>query len=128
MLVGSVGQLAMKGKLNLKEEQEILMNLADILIDLFISESQLLRYQQNQASGKGADLQLQEALMQVQFQSAKNNILKNAAEAVGSFVLEGKQQAYMDAINKFCSYPLKNVKELKRNIADHLIEQNGYAL
>ena len=40
----------------------------------------------------------------------------------------GKQQAYMDAINKFCGYPLKNVKELKRTIADHLIEQNGYAL
>ncbi len=128
MLVGSVGQLAMKGKINLKEEQEILMNLADILIELFISESQLLRYQQNKSSGKGADLQLQKALMQVQFQSAKNNILKYAAEAVGSFVLAGKQQAYMEAITKFCSYPLKNVKELKRNIADHLIEQNGYAL
>ena len=117
MLVGSVGQLAMKGKINMKEEQEILMNLADILIDLFISESLLLRYDQNMSNGKGVDQEIQKAIMEVYFQSAKNRILVSAQEAVGSFVLEGKQQAYMTAINSFCDYPLKNVKALKREIA-----------
>ena len=128
MLVGSVGQLAMKGKINMKEEQEILMNLADILIDLFISESLLLRYGQNMSSGKGVDQAIQKAIMEVHFQSAKNRILVSAQEAVGSFVLAGKQQAYMSAINSFCDYPLKNVKALKREIADYLIGANEYAL
>ena len=128
MLVGSVGQLAMKGKINMKEEQEILMNLADILIDLFISESLLLRYEQNMSNGKGVDQEIQKAIMEVYFQSAKNRILVSAQEAVGSFVLEGKQQAYMTAINSFCDYPLKNVKALKREIADYLIGENEYAL
>ena len=128
MLVGSVGQLAMKGKINMKEEQEILMNLADILIDLFISESMLLRYGQNMSSGKGVDQAIQKAIMEVHFQSAKNRILVSAQEAVGSFVLAGKQQAYMSAINSFCDYPLKNVKALKREIADYLIGANEYAL
>ena len=128
MLVGSVGQLAMKGKINMKEEQEILMNLADILIDLFISESLLLRYDQNMSNGKGVDQEIQKAIMEVYFQSAKNRILVSAQEAVGSFVLEGKQQAYMTAINSFCDYPLKNVKALKREIADYLIGENEYAL
>ena len=128
MLVGSVGQLAMKGKINMKEEQEILMNLADILIDLFISESLLLRYDQNMSNGKGVDQEIQKAIMEVYFQSAKNRILVSAQEAVGSFVLAGKQQAYMTAINSFCDYPLKNVKALKREIADYLIGANEYAL
>ena len=128
MLVGSVGQLAMKGKINMKEEQEILMNLADILIDLFISESLLLRYEQNMSNGKGVDQEIQKAIMEVYFQSAKNRILVSAQEAVGSFVLAGKQQAYMTAINSFCDYPLKNVKALKREIADYLIGANEYAL
>ena len=128
MLVGSVGQLAMKGKINMKEEQEILMNLADILIDLFISESLLLRYDQNMSNGKGVDQEIQKAIMEVHFQSAKNRILVSAQEAVGSFVLAGKQQAYMSAINSFCDYPLKNVKALKREIADYLIGANEYAL
>jgi len=128
MLVGSVGQLAMKGKINLKEEQEILMNLADILIDLFVSESLLLRHDQNLSSGQGADQAVQKAIIEVHFQSAKNRILVSAQEAVGSFVLEGKQQAYISAINAFCDYPLKNVKALKRKIADYLIGKNEYAL
>ncbi len=128
MLIGSVGQLAMKGKINIKEEQEILMNLADILIDLFISESLLLRYKQNISGGKGADQAIQRSIMEVHFQSAKNRILISAQEAVGSFVLEGKQQAYMKAINTFCDYPLKNIKALKREIADYLIGENEYAL
>jgi len=128
MLIGSVGQLAMKGKINIKEEQEILMNLADILIDLFISESLLLRYKQNISGGKGADQAIQRSIMEVHFLSAKNRILISAQEAVGSFVLEGKQQAYMKAINTFCDYPLKNIKALKREIADYLIGENEYAL
>jgi hypothetical protein len=128
MLIGSVGQLAMKGKINIKEEQEILMNLADILIDLFISESLLLRYNQNVSAGKGVDQKIQKAIMEVHFQSAKNRILISAQEAVGSFVLEGKQSSYMTAINKFCDYPLKNVKALKREIADYLIQENEYNL
>ena len=128
MLVGSVGQLAMKGKINIKEEQEILMNLADILIDLYISESLLLRYNQNVSAGKGVDQKLQKAIMEVHFQSAKNRILVSAQEAVGSFVLEGKQSAYMSAITNFCDYPLQNIKALKREIADYLIGENKYAL
>ena len=128
MLVGSVGQLAMKGKINIKEEQEILMNLADILIDLYISESLMLRYNQNVSAGNGVDQKLQKAIMEVHFQSAKNRILVSAQEAVGSFVLEGKQSAYMSAITNFCDYPLQNIKTLKREIADYLIGENEYAL
>ena len=128
MLVGSVGQLAMKGKINLKEEQEILMNLADILIDLFISESQLMRFLQNKSLNKGAALNIQEAILQVQFQSAKHRIINNAAEAISSFVLRDKQEAYLAAVTQFCVYPLKNVKELKRSIARHLIDHNEYTL
>ena len=128
MLVGSVGQLAMKGKINIKEEQEILMNLADILIDLYISESLMLRYNQNVSAGNGVDQKLQKAIMEVHFQSAKNRILVSAQEAVGSFVLEGKQSAYMSAITNFCDYPLQNIKTLKREIADYLIGENKYAL
>ena len=128
MLVGSVGQLAMKGKINIKEEQEILMNLADILIDLYISESLMLRYNQNVSAGNGVDQKLQKAIMEVHFQSAKNRILVSAQEAVGSFVLEGKQSAYMSAITNFCDYPLQNIKALKREIADYLIGENKYAL
>ena len=80
------------------------------------------------SAGKGVDQKLQKAIMEVHFQSAKNRILVSAQEAVGSFVLEGKQSAYMSAITNFCDYPLQNIKTLKREIADYLIGENEYAL
>ena len=43
MVAGAAAKMQMDGQLNLKEEQEILMNIADMLIDLYQAESLLLR-------------------------------------------------------------------------------------
>jgi len=54
MLIGSVAQLAMKGKINMKHEQEILMNLANILTDTYLAESTYLRTQKHPSATKEA--------------------------------------------------------------------------
>jgi len=43
MVAGAAAKLQMEGKLDLKNEQEIIMNVADMLSDLFLAESLLLR-------------------------------------------------------------------------------------
>ncbi len=128
MLIGSVGQLAMKGKINIKEEQEILMNLADLLIELYLAESLVAREKKNAAQGNAAPAAVREAIVQVFLRESTERVKATALEAVGSFVREEKQDSYVAAINKFCNYPLKNLKALKRVIADHQIAQNEYAL
>ena len=45
MVVGAAAKAQMDGKLDLKEEQEIVMNIADMLGDLLNAESTLLRLQ-----------------------------------------------------------------------------------
>ncbi|HRF41700.1 MAG TPA: acyl-CoA dehydrogenase family protein, partial [Saprospiraceae bacterium] len=45
MTAGAAAKMQMDGKLNLKEEQEIVMNVADMMIDTFVAESLLLRVQ-----------------------------------------------------------------------------------
>jgi len=119
MLIGSVAQLAMKGKINMKHEQEILMNLANILTDTYLAESTYLRTQKHPSATK-------EAITQVFLRGANDRIYQQALEAVGSFVLPEKQAGYVSAIRKFCSYPLVNVKELKRGIAEEVIKDVGY--
>ena len=109
MLIGSVAQLAMKGKINLKHEQEILMNLANILTDVYLAESSYLRSIKHPSATK-------EAMTQVFLRGANDRIYQQALEAVGSFVLPEKQAGYVSAIRKFCSYPLVNVKELKLSL------------
>lgn len=119
MLVGSVGQQAMSGKLDLKHEQEILMNLADILIDTFMAESVYLRAQKHPS-------ELKEAMLKVYLRGANERIRTTALEAIGSFVKPELQDGFIAGLNKFCSYPLVNVKELKRMIADKAIAAEGY--
>ena len=41
--MGYAGQLAMNKQINLKEAQEPVMNIADIIVDIFAAESILLR-------------------------------------------------------------------------------------
>lgn len=45
MVAGAAVKYQMDGKHDLKEQQEVLMNIADIAIDLYNSESLLLRVQ-----------------------------------------------------------------------------------
>jgi len=121
MLIGSVAQLAMKGKINLKHEQEILMNLANILTDTYLAESVYLRFRKYPSQHK-------EAITKVFLRGANDRIYLQALEAVGSFVLPDKQTGYVSAIRKFCSYPLINVKEIKRSIAEQVITANDYTV
>jgi len=119
MLTGSLAQLAMKGKINLKLEQEILMNLANIITDTYLAESSYLRFRKYPSATK-------EAIIKVYLRGATDRIYQQALEAVGSFVLPEKQKGYVSAIRKFCSYPLVNVKELKREIAEGVVGASAY--
>lgn len=119
MLIGSVAQQAMKGKLNLKHEQEILINLANILIDIYMSESVYFRSVKHESPESSA-------ITKVFLRGANERIKTQALEAIGSFVKPELQEGFVQGVQKFCSYPLCNVKALKREIADHLIEGNQY--
>ena len=119
MLIGSLAQLAMKGKINLKHEQEILINLADIMIDTFLAESALLRSAKHPSD-------LSESMVQVFFRQANERIRANALEAIGSFVKPEHQEGFIKGIERFCNYPLVDVKGLKRKIAKEVIESSQY--
>lgn len=119
MLIGSVAQLAMKGKMDIKTEQEILLNLADILIDAYLAESAVLRTQKNTSTHK-------EAMTQVFLREATERVRANALEAIGSFVKPELQEGFVNGVNKFLTYPLVNVKNLKRQIANVILEKELY--
>ena len=129
MLLGSLGQLAMKGKINLKKEQELLISMANILIDLFLSESFYLRVEKenDQRLVNSDERMVHDSALQAFLFSANHRIRLNALEAVGSFVKMELQEGYIDAINSFCDYPLKNMKVLRRNVAEHFIAKNKFS-
>lgn len=120
MLLGTAAQKAMGGKLDLKKEQEILMNLSDIVIEVFLAESIHQRISQMKASGKG-DLAQAEDIMKVAFHEYNQNIYKNGLDAIAALVEDTEKQGNLVyALRKYTTYPLQNTKELRRAIANRL--------
>ncbi len=121
MLAGYAGQMAMSKQLDLKSAQEPLMNLSDIINEIYQMESVLLRLEKKDASEE------EEALLKVLFYDGAGRIYKNAMDATGSIVDESMFAAFISGIKKLSKYPLQNTMALRRKIADKLIEENSYA-
>ncbi len=119
MLLGTAAQKAMGGKLDLKEEQEILMNLSDIVIHIFLAESIHLRVSRMKDKNH-KDLPHAENIMQVSFHEYNSSIHKFGIDAISALVSPSKQGDFVHALRKYTTYPLKNTKELRRSIANAL--------
>lgn len=128
MLLGSAAQQAMGGQLNLKTEQEILMNLADIITEIFNAESTLMRVMKIAENYPDKDINLYQAILRTHFHDATNRITKQATDAIASFIAPEMQAAFISGLRKFTKYPLQNVKENRRKIAGVMITAGEYAL
>ncbi len=129
MVAGAAAKEQMDGKINLKSEQEILMNIADMLGDLLQAESTLLRVQKLRAEGRGKHhLSVYDAALRVYLHDATARMAKNATDAVASFVEGDLLRTFILGIKRFTKYPPQNVKQLRRLVADLQIGANDYVL
>ena len=129
MLVGAAAKGQMDGRLNLKEEQEILMNVADMLGDLLTAESTLLRVRKLHEQQTGTQPQeLYDALLKVHFHDVNKRMAGNAVDAIASFAEDKLLDVFVKGIRRFTTYPPQNVKRLRRIVADDLIAKNEYVI
>jgi alkylation response protein AidB-like acyl-CoA dehydrogenase len=126
MCAGGAAKMQMDGKLNLKDEQEILMNCADMLIDLFAAESMLLRVKKLQHMEKEQPQEVYDAMLQVFFHDASARMSKNATDALSSFAEGDLLKTFLMGVKRFVKYPPVNVKEKRRLIAEALKKANGW--
>ncbi|MDF1694286.1 MAG: acyl-CoA dehydrogenase family protein [Saprospiraceae bacterium] len=127
MILGSAAKLAMEGKLDLKKEQELLMNMADIVIHIFSAESALLRILKIEQSGNHRiDIEVYSKLIKTVFYETSHKIYKSALDAIAGFIAEEQQEGYIQGFRKFTKYPLQNVKSNRRAIAELMIEAGEY--
>ena len=109
---------------SLAKEQEILMNIADIAMETYISESMLLRVQKMKSLGKDADLQ--EKMMQVYIYDAADRIHKWGKDAINAFAEGDEQRAMLMGIKRFSTHDPINAKEARQAIAQKMISENKY--
>ena len=127
MTAGAAAKMQMDGKLNLKEEQEIVMNVADMMIETFIAESLLLRVQKLSGMDiKPAPQEVYDAILHTVFHDATGRIQKFATDALASFAEGDLLRTFMMGLKRFTKYPPANVRNTRRMVAERLIEAGEY--
>ena len=129
IVLGAAAQDVMSGKLDMKAEQELLTNLSNVIMQIFNCESVLMRTEKFLETGNGAvDMSVYEAAMRTYFHQSRFAIQQNATEAVMSFASESTIPMLLKAVNMLSKYQAKNVKALRRVVAEVVIKEERYCL
>lgn len=127
MVAGAAAKMQMDGELNLKEEQEVLMNIANMMIDTFTAESLLFRVQKLATMTETPSSQeVYEAILKTYITDATARMQKEATDALVSFAEGDLLKTFLMGLKRFTKYTPVNVKKTRRLIADNLIEANRY--
>jgi alkylation response protein AidB-like acyl-CoA dehydrogenase len=125
MVAGSAVQ---KYGQELEDHQQLLMAASDILIEVYMAESTILRTEKS-AKKEGADkVPEQIAMAQLYLYHAVDIINQKAKEGIVSFAEGDEQRMMLMGLKRFTKYTnMPNVIGLREKIAAKLIAENKYA-
>ncbi|WP_206513147.1 acyl-CoA dehydrogenase family protein [Flagellimonas marinaquae] len=112
---------------DLEKHQMLLMAASDILIQIYMAESAILRTEKN-AKRFGAEAQAtQIAMSKLYLYRAVDIIQQKAKEAIVSFAEGDEQRMMLMGLKRFTKYTNQpNVVKLRTQIADKVAADNGY--
>ncbi|SIO48668.1 acyl-CoA dehydrogenase family protein [Chitinophaga niabensis] len=120
---GAVQKLMMK----IDTEQEILMNIADMAIETFVSESALLRVIKLAALRGEEAVALQIDMVRTYLTDAADRVNKSGKDAINGFAEGDEQRMMLLGLKRFTKTEAFNTKEARRRIAAKLIADNKYS-
>lgn len=120
------GAAVQKLMTNLGKEQEVLMNLADMLIETYVSESLQLRVEKLVGQRSEAAVAEQIDMMQVYVRDAADKIFKSGKEALNAFAEGDERRMMMVGLKRYTKTEDINTTAARRRIAAKLIDQNKY--
>ena len=123
MVAGSAVQKLM---MELAKEQEVLMNIADMMIDVYIGESLQLRVEKMVSLRGEAACAEAIDILRVWLYDASDRINKAGKDAIGSFSEGDEQRLLLMGLKRFTKTSPLNVKEARRRIAAKLLSENKY--
>jgi len=119
------GGAVQKLQAKLENEQEVLMNIADMAIDTFQAESCLLRaIKMKNAGNELASLAYDAARTFIN--DAADRINHSGKDAIYAFADGDEQRMMLMGLKRFTKTNAFNTKEARRSIAARAVEANGY--
>ena len=121
------GAAVQKLTTNLTSEEEIIMNIADMAIETFVSESTLLRVIKSAKKNGEENSKVVIAIMNCYLNDAIDKVAKCGKEAINAFAAGDEQKMMLLGLKRFTKTEPFNSKDARRLIADKLIEAGKYA-
>ena len=112
----------------LKDEQEIMMNISEMIIDTYMLESALLKTEKI-LSKDGREKHEEKISICINFlHHVIEKVSKNGKEAIYAILQGDEQKILLMGLKRFTKVSAANLKEHRRLIAKKLIEENKYFL
>ena len=120
------GAALQKFMMKFEQEQEIIMNLADMMIELYIAESTLLRVEKLISVRGEAACTLQKDAALIYLHSAVEKTNNAGKSAITSFAEGDELRVMLMGLKRFTKIEPMNLKDARRRIAEASIEKNSY--
>jgi len=126
LILMTAGSAVQKLMMSLDKEQEVLMNIADMAIETYHTESALLRVMKLvEKQGEDATA-LEIDIMRTYLYDAADKINKAGKDALNSFA-EGDELRMMHiGLKRFTKVEPFNTKEARRRICNKMLTENNY--
>ncbi len=125
MVAGAAVQKLMT---SLAKEQEVLMNVADMIIQTYAAESILLRVEKRVKTLGLSESETQINMMKAFIYEANEIIQSSAKEALLSFAEGDELKMMMIGLKRFTKMEPFNIKDTRQQIATTLIDANAYTM
>ena len=122
----TAGAAVQKLMMTIQDEQEILMNLADMAIETYAAESTLLRVMKLADKQGAAASSLQIDMLRCYLNDAVDKVNKAGKEAINAFADGDEQRMMLLGLKRFTKMEPFNSKDARRRIAAKLIAENKY--
>lgn len=123
----AAGAAVQKLMMKIENEQEVLMNLADMAIETFNAESVLLRVMKMTEQRGETETQVYQDIMRTYLYDAADRINKSGKDAINAFAEGDEQRMILMGLKRFTKAEPFNSKDARRRIADKMINEGKYS-
>lgn len=120
------GAAVQKLMMKIENEQEVLMNIADMAIETYNAESVLLRVMKMVENRGDAASQFQLDIMRTYVYDAADRVNKSGKDAVNAFAGGDEQRMILMGLKRFTKADPFNTKDARRRLADKMIAEGKY--
>lgn len=122
------GAAVQKFMMKLSDEQEVLMNLADMLIEGYVAESVLLRVEKLMGIRGEAACAVQKDIAMIYLHGAVEKAASAGKQAIYAFAEGDELRLMLLGLKRFTKIEPFNLKEARRRVAGFALEKGSYPL